>query len=1382
MTNRKKWIMKAIALTLFIVMSLQMTYTSVFGAYIVEMTGLSTNSTAKEYTDIQIYSGTHSVSAGRAGTFTMDDYRLTLSGSFDALTIDTGSLSGVSIDFTYGSKEYHYLKNIAGITAASYGGWLTNYNTFVSELNYEDKKQIAWFNGDEKALLFEQTNAVTTEEAEYYEMADKWIPLDEEYDDLVLWSLREGEQTNLPEDMDSLQYGITIDNQITYAFDSLGRQVGFVDTATQSVITTDYVSENASSFDAISKLTDGAGNEFRFSYSDGKLTKIKCYDKNGAATVSGSGEYAAPLEMTFSYANGYLAEITYPDGEKIHYTYDSSGLLCSARNIDDTTLLFGYDNGNISSVQKKLYDWVEEAYVLSYQLTITVQNNNTIAYTDKKGDTLIKTFDNFGKLLTIADEDGNILYGANQSEEGVTGTEVGTTIPLEPMTEATCPCEDCIEPDCACQCPNEDSCTCITCKRKYVTITDTYGNITSQKAFDGSKVLSEINTYTQDGAYMASSTDSAGNTVYYAYDSATGFLDSLSAGDTQIDFSYDAMGNLTKLAQDVSGLTNGNQMTNEYTYANDQLTSITHNGFSYTFEYDVWGNQTKIKIGSQTLTENEYAGTGEDGQLTKVTYANGQTVTYSYNANGQITGVSSDGGETDNYTYSYDMDGNLEKITDHLSSRQTMPTDTGEQIRRTDDNSLIYDLTTNEDGTITETIFGDALTLSPYETYNNQTGITESGRSFDLNKTWTSNSTTHSIDAENDLSITKDWFGRTIKRRETFSGIVDSEETELERIRTYHYADTDTTASQRVTGITTALEMNGTTTQTTEYYEYDAIGNVTGIYHMENSEKIYDRRFFYDEANQLIREDNRAAAFSAVFTYNTGGNLVSRSYYPFTLGEITEDMTPDSTTTYSYNHAIWKDVLTAVNGSPVVTDAMGNITQMNGVTYTWTAGRLLQKAEKNGIVYTYTYDHNGFLSKCSASLDTITYTLEYLWDDAQLLSMYFTITSGEETNSAKIQMLYDSDSNLVGYIYDGIGIMLFADNLIGEGSKMIDVVSGDMIEGIKYDAFGGGAPTGFDEATDSQSATASQAVTDPIMNIMLQNATTAEIAAASTQSAESTLSTNSENENTSTNNNLGETLAFIATLIGGLMYSGSYKGYALVPTADGFFYTLGTRMYSPVLGRFMSADIHTDTQQGAVGTNMFAYCNNNPTSYSDPTGEATISSTFIIGLLAIVLLTVFLSLAIHALFSSITITQLSRTIQSNISSLNLDTDFYAFIKNIPNEIADYLDDAIAKAIAKSKKIFSRLHNHHIVAKTAPEAELSRRIIRYAGIGVDTIYNLVYLKDILHNHLHSYSYYDGVTLVLLYCYMNNHTYNMQQMDILAGLTLIKIVLLAANNMI
>ena len=39
-------------------------------------------------------------------------------------------------------------------------------------------------------------------------------------------------------------------------------------------------------------------------------------------------------------------------------------------------------------------------------------------------------------------------------------------------------------------------------------------------------------------------------------------------------------------------------------------------------------------------------------------------------------------------------------------------------------------------------------------------------------------------------------------------------------------------------------------------------------------------------------------------------------------------------------------------------------------------------------------------------------------------------------------------------------------------------------------------------------------------------------------------------------------------------------------------------------GRFLNADKHTDTGTGVNGTNMFAYCNNNPVVFIDPTGEA----------------------------------------------------------------------------------------------------------------------------------------------------------------------------------
>ncbi|MBR3933696.1 MAG: RHS repeat-associated core domain-containing protein, partial [Clostridia bacterium] len=66
----------------------------------------------------------------------------------------------------------------------------------------------------------------------------------------------------------------------------------------------------------------------------------------------------------------------------------------------------------------------------------------------------------------------------------------------------------------------------------------------------------------------------------------------------------------------------------------------------------------------------------------------------------------------------------------------------------------------------------------------------------------------------------------------------------------------------------------------------------------------------------------------------------------------------------------------------------------------------------------------------------------------------------------------------------------------------------------------------------------------------------------------------------------------------------SYRGYLYAP-GIGVSYYLGSRFYSPQICRFMNADVYQDTGTGAVGTNMFAYCNNNPVMNIDPTGEAS---------------------------------------------------------------------------------------------------------------------------------------------------------------------------------
>ena len=49
-----------------------------------------------------------------------------------------------------------------------------------------------------------------------------------------------------------------------------------------------------------------------------------------------------------------------------------------------------------------------------------------------------------------------------------------------------------------------------------------------------------------------------------------------------------------------------------------------------------------------------------------------------------------------------------------------------------------------------------------------------------------------------------------------------------------------------------------------------------------------------------------------------------------------------------------------------------------------------------------------------------------------------------------------------------------------------------------------------------------------------------------------------------------------------------------------------SRYYDPELGRFLNADAYVSTGQGILGNNMFAYCNNNPVMWDDPTGNFTV--------------------------------------------------------------------------------------------------------------------------------------------------------------------------------
>ena len=61
-----------------------------------------------------------------------------------------------------------------------------------------------------------------------------------------------------------------------------------------------------------------------------------------------------------------------------------------------------------------------------------------------------------------------------------------------------------------------------------------------------------------------------------------------------------------------------------------------------------------------------------------------------------------------------------------------------------------------------------------------------------------------------------------------------------------------------------------------------------------------------------------------------------------------------------------------------------------------------------------------------------------------------------------------------------------------------------------------------------------------------------------------------------------------------------YRGY-YYDSETGFYY-LQSRYYDPATRRFINVDVYTSTGQGFVGTNMFAYCNNNPAIFVDNGG------------------------------------------------------------------------------------------------------------------------------------------------------------------------------------
>jgi YD repeat-containing protein len=214
-------------------------------------------------------------------------------------------------------------------------------------------------------------------------------------------------------------------------------------------------------------------------------------------------------------------------------------------------------------------------------------------------------------------------------------------------------------------------------------------------------------TYNADGT-QASTTDALGNTTQYTYDSfgdrlsVTKPLDATHSVET--DYTYDADGRLTSETDDALGI--AARTATRYDAFGRVVATVDANGNTSTFAYDRDGQQI---ASTDALGHTSTVAYDAFGRVLSRTDALGATTTYAYNdATRTTTVISPDGvrltttlnefGQTDTVTdgdgnathYSYDANGNLIGVTtplSHTSSRYDAA------------NNLIA--TTNADGVVT---------------------------------------------------------------------------------------------------------------------------------------------------------------------------------------------------------------------------------------------------------------------------------------------------------------------------------------------------------------------------------------------------------------------------------------------------------------------------------------------------------------------------------------------------------------------------------------------------------------------------------------------------------------------------------------------------------
>ncbi len=153
-----------------------------------------------------------------------------------------------------------------------------------------------------------------------------------------------------------------------------------------------------------------------------------------------------------------------------------------------------------------------------------------------------------------------------------------------------------------------------------------------------------------------------------------------------------------------------------------------------------------------------------------------------------------------------------------------------------------------------------------------------------------------------------------------------------------------------------------------------------------------------------------------------------------TTGEPTESKT------FTYGNAKWKDQLTAVDGTPITYDAIGNPLNDGTWTYTWQNGRQLASMSKSGTTASFKYNENGLRVQKTVNGVTTDYTLH----GKNIVHM--------KQGSNNLHFFYDAQSRPAVVVYNGTAYS-YVKNLQGDIVAILNS-AGTAVVCYTYDAWG----------------------------------------------------------------------------------------------------------------------------------------------------------------------------------------------------------------------------------------------------------------------------------------------------------------------------------------